>query len=133
MGQTQSGFSPLNLVTNHFKEVRARARTMSVDVKKSRMVIFCRTEWPSFNVGWPPEGTFDLRTVRRVREIILRPRSEHPDQIPYILVWEDLIISPPLWIKPFLPPQAEADMDILVADEKEEPPAAPSAPVLQED
>ncbi|XP_065777657.1 DNA replication complex GINS protein PSF1-like isoform X4 [Muntiacus reevesi] len=37
-------------------------------------------EWPSFNVGWPPEGTFDLKTAWRVREIILRPRSGHPDQ-----------------------------------------------------
>ncbi|XP_043732525.1 proline-rich protein 36-like [Cervus elaphus] len=97
------------------------------------MVIFCSAEWPSFNVGWPPEGTFDLRTVRRVQEIILRPQSGHPDQVPYILVWEDLIVSPTPWIQPFLPPQAAAATEILVAEEKKKPPAAPSAPVLQED
>lgn len=97
------------------------------------MVIFCSTEWPSFNVGWPREGTFDLRTVWRVREIILRPRNGHPDQVPYILVWEDLIVSSTPWIQPFLPPQAAVDTEILVAEEKKKPPAAPSAPVLQED
>ena len=131
MGQTQSGRSPLTLITDHFKEVRARARKMSVDVKKSQMVIFCRNEWPRLNVGWPPEGTFDLRTVRRLRDIIIRPGSEHPEQIPYILVWEDLIISPTRWIKHCIPPQEEAATEIPVAEEQEEPPAAPSAPVLQ--
>ena len=94
MGQTQSRCSLLTLITDHFKEVRARAHSLSVEIKKSRMVIFCSAEWPSFTVGWPPKGTFDLKTVRRVREIILRPQSRHPDQVPYILVWEDLIISP---------------------------------------
>ena len=76
-----------------------------------------------------PEGTFDLRTVWRVREII-RPRNGHPDQVPYVLVWEDLIVSPTPWIQPFLPPQAAAAMEILVAEEKKNPLAAPSAPVL---
>ena len=61
MGQTLSGCSPLTLITDHFKEVRARAHNLSVEIKKSRMVIFCSAEWPSFNVGWPPEGTFDLK------------------------------------------------------------------------
>ena len=92
------------------------------------MVIFCSAEWTSFNVGWPPEGTFDLRTVRRVREIILRPRSRHPDQVPYILVWEDLIVSLTPWIQPFLPPQAAAATEILVAEEKKKSPAAPPCP-----
>ena len=129
MGQTQSGCSPLTLITDHFKEVRARTHNLSVEIKKkSRMVIFCSAEWPSFNVGWPPEGTFDLRTVRRVREIILRPRSRHPDQVPYILVWEDLIVSLTPWIQPFLPPQAAAATEILVAEEKKKPPAAPPCP-----
>ena len=92
------------------------------------MVIFCSAEWPSFNVGWPPKGTFDLKTVRRVREIILRPQSRHPDQVPYILVWEDLIVSPTPWIQPFCPPQAAAATRFLVAEEKKQPPATPPAP-----
>ena len=133
MGQTQSGRSPITLITDHFKEVRARAHSLSVEIKKSWMVIFCSAELPSFNIGWPPEGTLDLRTVWRVREIILRPRSGHPDQVPYILVWEDLIVSPTPWIQPVLPPQAAAATEILLAEEKKKPPAAPSAPVLEED
>ncbi|XP_044898507.1 mucin-2 [Felis catus] len=27
----------------------------------------------------------------------------HPDQVAYILTWEDLIRNPPAWVKPFLP------------------------------
>ena len=89
------------------------------------MVIFCSAEWSSFNVGWPPEGTFDVSTVRRVWEIIFRPQSGHPDQVPYILVWEDLIVSPTPWIQPFSPPQAAAATEVLVAEEKKKPPAGP--------
>lgn len=28
----------------------------------------------------------------------------HPDQTPYILVWQDLVESPPAWLKPFTSP-----------------------------
>ena len=28
--------------------------------------------------------------------------SGHPDQTPYILVWQDLVKNPPAWLKPFV-------------------------------
>ena len=28
--------------------------------------------------------------------------SGHPDQTPYILVWQDLVENPPAWLKPFV-------------------------------
>ena len=29
--------------------------------------------------------------------------SGHPDQTPYILVWQDLVENPPAWLRPFIP------------------------------
>lgn len=29
--------------------------------------------------------------------------SGHPDQTPYVLVWQDLVENPPAWLKPFVP------------------------------
>ena len=67
MGQSQSNPTPLSLIVDHFKEVKMRARDLSVEIKKDKVITFCSTEWPTFHGGWPPEGTFDLETVHRVR------------------------------------------------------------------
>nr|XP_021520561.1 LOW QUALITY PROTEIN: uncharacterized protein LOC110566968 [Meriones unguiculatus] len=66
MGQTTS--KPLDLILTHFGEVKARAHGLSVDVRKGKMMTFCSSEWPTFKVGWPPEGTFHLPTVLAVEE-----------------------------------------------------------------
>ena len=71
MGQRQSSPTPLSLMTEHFKEVKKRAHDLSVKIKKDRLITFCTTEWPSFHVGWPSEGTFNLETAHQVRDIIL--------------------------------------------------------------
>ena len=26
----------------------------------------------------------------------------HPDQVPYVMVWQDLVENPPKWLKPFV-------------------------------
>ncbi|XP_053075448.1 protein chibby homolog 3 isoform X5 [Acinonyx jubatus] len=36
--------------------------------------------------------------------IISRPKMGHPDQLPYIITWQDLVEDPPSWLKPFLAP-----------------------------
>lgn len=51
MGQTAS--KPLDLVLAHFKEVRPRAHNLSVGLRKGKMITFCSSEWPTFDVGWP--------------------------------------------------------------------------------
>ena len=39
--------------------------------------------------------------------MIFRDKPDgHPDQVPYILVWQDMIKNSPPWLKPFLPPKA---------------------------
>ena len=70
MGQSQSNPTPLSLITDHFREVKMCARDLSVEIKKDKLITFCSAEWPTFHVGWPPEGTFDLETVHRVQDII---------------------------------------------------------------
>ena len=83
MGQRHSSPTPLSLVTDNFK-VKMRAHDVSVEIKRNKLITFCSAEWPTFHVGWPSEGTFDLGTVRRVWDIIFRPRIGHPDQVPFV-------------------------------------------------
>lgn len=61
MEQTDS--HRLDVALAHFKEVRARALNLSVDVRKGKMTTYCSSEWAAFEVGWPPERTFHLPTV----------------------------------------------------------------------
>ena len=101
MGQSTS--TPLSLMTSHFSDFKSRAQNLSLLVKKSKLVTFCSTEWPTFDVGWPPEGTFNPQIVQAVKEWVFAPSpAGHPDQTPYILVWQDLVRNPPEWLKPFV-------------------------------
>lgn len=103
MGQNTS--TPLSLTLAHWSEVQARAHNLSLSIKKTKWQTLCAAEWPSFKVNWPPEGSFHLSLILQVKSVIYRPRPEgHPDQEPYILVWQDLCENPPSWVKPFLPP-----------------------------
>ena len=68
MGQRQSSPTPLSLITDLFKEVKIHAHDLSVEIKRNKLITFCSTEWPTFHVGWPSEGTFDLGTVHRVQK-----------------------------------------------------------------
>ena len=103
MGQTVT--TPLSLTKDHWMEIRARGRNLSVEIKKKQWQTFCASEWPDFGVGWPPIGTFGLPTIRAVKAVVFHEGpGSHPDQQPYITVWEDLARSPPQWAQPFLPP-----------------------------
>ena len=51
MGQATS--TPLSLMTDHFSDFKSRAQNLSVLVKKNKLMIFCSTKWPAFDVGWP--------------------------------------------------------------------------------
>ena len=96
--------TPLSLTLDHWTEVRSRAHNLSVEIKKGPWQTFCISEWPAFDVGWPPEGTFDLTLIFEVKAIVFQngPGS-HPAQQPYITVWQDLVQNPLPWIKPWIP------------------------------
>lgn len=96
--------TPLSLTLDHWSEIRSRAHNLSVEIKKGPWRTFCASEWPTFDVGWPPEGTFDLTVIFEVKAIVFQDGpGSHPDQQPYITVWQDLVQNSPPWIKPWIP------------------------------
>ena len=71
-------------------------------------------------------------------DIIFRLWIGHPDQVPSITVWENIILRPPPWIKPFLPQQGFSTAQVLVTrvrknlkNPKEPEPMALLYPILQ--
>lgn len=106
MGQTVTP-PPLSLMLYHWTEVRTRAHNLSVEVKKKKWQTFCSFEWPTFGARWPPIGTFNLDVICAVKDIIFqREPGSHPDQQPYITVWQDLVQDPPPWVQPWIPPKS---------------------------
>lgn len=100
MGQNLT--TPLSLTLDHWKEVRHRAGNLSVEVRKGRWQVFCRSEWPTFDIGWLQDGTFNIDVILQVKARVFDsgPRGR-PDQVPYIVVWESLAQDPPQWVAPF--------------------------------
>ena len=85
-------------MTDHFSDVRVRTHNLSLLVKKSKSITFCSAEWPAFQVGWPPEGTFQPSIIQAVKEKIMAPDPwGHPEQVPCVMVWQDLVEDPPKW------------------------------------
>lgn len=100
MGQAVS--TPLGRTLDHWTEVRKRAHNLSVEIKKKPWRTYCSSEWPSYGLGWPPEGTLDLTVISAIKDIVFQKGpGSHPDQVPYIFVWEDLAQDPPSWLKPW--------------------------------
>ena len=71
MGQTTS--TPLSLMINYISDFKSRAQNLLLLVKKSKLVTFCSTEWPTFDIGWPQEGTFNPQIIQAVKERVLTP------------------------------------------------------------
>lgn len=102
MGQTVT--TPLSLTLSHWSDVRDRANNQSVEIRKKKWVTLCSSEWPTFNVGWPRDGTFNLDIISQVEAKVFNPGPHgHPDQVPYIVTWRALASDPPLWVQPFVP------------------------------
>lgn len=73
MGQTVS--ATVNLVLGHFKEIKVHGHNLSVNVKKGKIGTFHKSEWPAYNVGWSPDGTFQLNIIQEVhRKVFLHIR-----------------------------------------------------------
>ncbi|XP_077888801.1 uncharacterized protein LOC144370904 [Ictidomys tridecemlineatus] len=119
MGNTLT--TPLSLTLDHWQDVQKRANNLSVTVKKKKWKTLCASEWPTFNTSWPPEGTFNIDSILQVKSrIFIQGPQGHPDQIPYIITWEDLASTPPSWVAPFSPPKSPSSSS----------PLEPSAPLL---
>ncbi|XP_041500935.1 uncharacterized protein LOC121443299 [Microtus oregoni] len=105
----QSITTPLSLTLQHWRDVQDIANNQSVDIRKRRWVTFCSSEWPTFNVGWPRDGIFDINVILQVKAKVMDPGPHgHPDQTAYIVTWEAMAYDPPPWVKPFITPKTPA-------------------------
>jgi hypothetical protein len=133
MGQAQ--VTPKTLFFSHFSEIRAKGHNYGMEIKKGKFNTLCSAEWPTFNVGWPPQGTFSLDTIKKVRDVINRPGLHgHPDQYPYVLMWQTLVEDPPSWLQPFIH-ESPADQPTILAVSGNTPipVTSPKKPILQEE
>ncbi|XP_075860509.1 uncharacterized protein LOC105879054 [Microcebus murinus] len=109
--------TPLSILASHFKDVRARAHDLSLEVKKGKFVTLCEAEWPAFGLGWPQEGSFHASLIE-VKEVVLGHHG-HLDQIPYMIVWQDWVQDPPPWLKTILPASKEKAKIFVARNAKE--------------
>ncbi|XP_026258761.2 uncharacterized protein LOC113192765 [Urocitellus parryii] len=122
----QSITTPLSLTLDHWQDVRNRANNLSVEVKKKKWITLCTAEWPTLNVGWRKEGTFNPDLILQVKsQVFIQGSQGHPDQVPYIVTWENLASDPPLWVAPFSPPKPA----LRTPSEAPPPPSAPLIPI----
>ncbi|XP_069892052.1 uncharacterized protein [Dipodomys merriami] len=85
MGQRLT--TPLSLTLDHWTEVVTRARNLSLEVQKKKWISFCSSEWPTLNVGWPKEGSFNLDillqallTTEERQRVFLEARKNVPGE-----------------------------------------------------
>ena len=92
MGQKLT--TPLSLTLGHWKEVKERANNLSVEIRRKKWQTLCSSEWPTLDVGWPQDGTFNIDCILQVKERVF-DAGRHPDQVPYVITWESLVLDPP--------------------------------------
>lgn len=106
MGGAQSqGKTPLDFMVQHFKEV------FPTDCSPDILRRYCELDWPAYDVGWPPEGSFDKDLTKRVYVKVTTP-PDHPDQFPYIASWLYVVRRPPKKFKPLVQ-QANKRLDAI--------------------
>ena len=74
MGQRESApGSPLDCLLKNFSDFQRRARGYGGPPPDPEFLrTLSRLEWPTFDVGWPSEGTFDLPVLFAVRATVYR-------------------------------------------------------------
>jgi hypothetical protein len=80
-------------------------------------------------------STFSLDTIKKVRDVINRPGlHSHPDQYPYILMWQTWVEDPPSWLQPFIHESpADRPTILVVSGNTPIPVTSPKKPILQEE
>jgi hypothetical protein len=92
MGWRQSKKTPLQCVFDNFS--RGNTGDYDVELTPQKLWTFCQIDWASFKVGWPSKGSLDREANRRVYQVVTRMPG-HPDQFPYIDIWQTLAAHPP--------------------------------------
>ena len=94
MGQVLT--TPLSLTLGHWKEVKDRANNLSVEVRRKKWQTLCSSKWPTLDVGWPQDGTCNIDCILQVKErVFYAGLHGHPDQVPYVITWESLVLDAP--------------------------------------
>ncbi|AGV92852.1 gag protein [Galidia ERV] len=97
-GSSKGPLSPLECLIKNFSDFRNRAAGYGATVNAFDLRKFCELEWPTFGVGWPGVGTLDVGTASAVRAVCYSTPG-HPDQVPYIDIWIDIIWDRPGYLK----------------------------------
>lgn len=82
--------------------LRMAGRELGLTVPSGRLILFCRNERPAFSGEWPDGGTFYLPTIYLVKGIVYG-NCGHPNQVPYITVWQHLVESLPTRLREAFP------------------------------
>ncbi|KAL6031034.1 hypothetical protein STEG23_025146 [Scotinomys teguina] len=105
----QSVTTPLSLTLDHWKEVQEQAHNQSVEIRKKKWIALCSSEWPALDAGWPHIRTFDRTIISQVVDQVLSSGPHgHPDQVAYIVTWDNLAYDPPPWVAPFVSPSSKS-------------------------
>ncbi|XP_073856232.1 uncharacterized protein [Macaca fascicularis] len=90
-----------------------------------------RTPDPSGgDLSGPGHGLLTERTYQ-VKATVMDPGPHgHPDQVAYIITWEDLVRNPPSWVKPFLHPPSPSQSTLLALEAPKNRNLDPHKPVL---
>ena len=115
MGQRESTpNSLLDCILNNFSDFQRCARGYgSMQPDPEFLQTLCQLEWPTFGVGWPAEGTFNLPVLFAVQATVYR--APHPDQIVYIDVWVDIAPDKPGYIQKCLRRSTSRGRTVLLA------------------
>ena len=65
-GSPSSQKTPLGCLLRHFKEGFIEGADYGIKFSPGRLRTLCEVEWLSFDVNWPPEGSFDRGLMRNV-------------------------------------------------------------------
>lgn len=107
-GGSKGPLSPLECLIKNFTDFQERARGYGATVNVYDLRKFCELEWPAFGVGWPDVGTLDVGRAGAVRTMCYGSPG-HPDQIPYINTWIDILVDKPSYLKDCGCPQGKGE------------------------
>jgi hypothetical protein len=69
MGGNQSKNTSLECMINNFK--KGFNGDYRVKLTRNKLNVFCKVDWPAFDVGWPPEGSLDKTVFNEVYRVIV--------------------------------------------------------------
>lgn len=119
----QKTWTSLSLKLNHFRDFWT-----CLEGKINHLL---QEQWPTPNVGWPEEGTFEPHYPSGKEGRLWAIGAPGSGSLYHYLT--NMVEKPPKWVKPFLPPPQV--IVVIVAEKKlntkgESQPSAPLYPVL---